>query len=172
MKRTVKVRLDRLEARALPAYVPPAITVHFISPEDMSVTRTLVMEPGKPDLWLPGPPRVRYFRHKIASDNGTQRARLTLRPVRFYFDLETGAITISGACAESATGVIAMFTVNSYTVIPMRIRMRRFVGGGMTTTFVSMTHDLTLGHRTEEVKTVLRRFRPTRRSTANKSITY
>jgi hypothetical protein len=59
---------------------------------------------------------------------------------------------MSGARAESATGVIAIFTVNSYTVIPMRICMRRFVGGGMTTTFVSMTHDLTLGHRTEEVK--------------------
>jgi hypothetical protein len=53
---------------------------------------------------------------------------------------------MSGARAESATGVIAIFTVNSYTVIPMRIRMRRFVGVGMTTTFVSMTHELTLGH--------------------------
>jgi hypothetical protein len=63
MKRTVKVRLDRLEARALPAkvskaYVPPAITVHFISPEDMSITRMLVMEPGKPNRWLPGPPEL------------------------------------------------------------------------------------------------------------------
>ena len=65
---------------------------------------------------------------------------------------------MSGARAESATGVIAIFTVNSYTVIPMRIRIRRLVGGGMTTTFVSMTHDLTLGHRTEEVKTVFTSF--------------
>ncbi len=56
MKRTLSKRIDRLEARVLPAYVPPAFMINFISPGDKSVTRTLVMEPGKPDQWLPGPP--------------------------------------------------------------------------------------------------------------------
>ena len=56
MKRTLTFRLDRLEERARPAYMLPAIAIQFISPGDGSVTRTLMMEPGKPNRWLPGPP--------------------------------------------------------------------------------------------------------------------
>ena len=56
MKRTLTFRLDRLEARVLPAYVPPTFMINFISPGDKSVTRTLLMEPGKPNRWLPEPP--------------------------------------------------------------------------------------------------------------------
>jgi len=56
---------------------------------------------------------------------------------------------MSGAGGGRATGVIATLTVNSYTALPIRIRTRRLVGGGMTTTFVSMTHDLTLGTNRE-----------------------
>jgi hypothetical protein len=59
MKRTISARLDRLEAQVRPVCAPPAITIHFISQVDRSITRTLVMEPGKPYLWLPGPPESR-----------------------------------------------------------------------------------------------------------------
>ena len=54
MNRTLSKRIDRLEARVLPAYVAPTFMINFISPGDKSVTRTLVMEPGKPYQWLPG----------------------------------------------------------------------------------------------------------------------
>jgi hypothetical protein len=59
MKRMLSTRLDRLEARVHPAYECPAFLINFISPGDKSVTRTLVMELGKPYQWLPGPPESR-----------------------------------------------------------------------------------------------------------------
>ena len=56
MNRTLTSRLHRLEAQVRPAYVRPSFMISFISPGDKSITRTLLMEPGKPDLWLPGAP--------------------------------------------------------------------------------------------------------------------
>ena len=67
MKRTLTSRLYRLEAQVRPAYVQPAFMITFISPGDRSVTRTLIMEPGKPDLWLPGPPEP-HAAPRIATD--------------------------------------------------------------------------------------------------------
>jgi len=48
MKRTISARLDRLEARNRPAYLPQPLKIHLINPDDMSVASTLVIEPGRP----------------------------------------------------------------------------------------------------------------------------
>ncbi len=48
-------------------------------------------------------------------------------------------MTMSGAARGSGRGAISTFTLTSYTLLPMRMRTRRLVGVGMTTTFVSMT---------------------------------
>jgi hypothetical protein len=71
-----------------------------------------------------------------------------MRRIRFYFDLGLGTagITISAGGLGSAKRAIATFTLTSYAVLPIQNRTRRLAGGGMTTTFVSMTHNLTLGH--------------------------
>jgi hypothetical protein len=51
MTRTLSRRLRRLEAVSPLAVEPPIIKIRFISPKDMSVTKTLVLGPNGMRTW-------------------------------------------------------------------------------------------------------------------------
>jgi hypothetical protein len=51
INRNLSRRLKRLEEHSLLAIAPPIIKIRFISPEDMRVTKTLVMGPNGMRTW-------------------------------------------------------------------------------------------------------------------------